>query len=94
MTNVLPYANFCENKNAHQCQRRRQISRVKNIDSVFQLSGVAFRLAPPYGGLLVGVWESLAAEVQTFQIGVCDLDLENELRVQGYKDIFMRGLKY
>ena len=36
-----------------QCKRRRQISRVKNIDSVVELSGVAFRLAPPYGRLLV-----------------------------------------
>ena len=27
--------------------------RVKNIGNVFELSGVAFRLAKPYGGLLV-----------------------------------------
>ena len=36
-----------------QCQRRRQISRVNNIGNVFELIGVAFRLAPPYGGILV-----------------------------------------
>ena len=36
-----------------QCQRRLQISRVKNIGNVFELSGVAFCPAPPYGGLLV-----------------------------------------
>ena len=35
-----------------QCQRRLQIYRLKNIDEVFELSGVAFRLAPPYGWLL------------------------------------------
>ena len=33
--------------------RRRQISRVKDIGSVFKSSGAAFRLVPPYGGLLV-----------------------------------------
>ena len=38
-----------------QCRRRLQISGVKNIGSVSKLSGVAFRLAPPYGGLLVSV---------------------------------------
>ena len=38
-----------------QCQRRPQISQVKNIDSVFELSSVAFRLAPRYGGLLVNI---------------------------------------
>ena len=32
---------------------RLQISRVKNIGNVFELIGVAFHLAPPYGGLLV-----------------------------------------
>ena len=36
-----------------QCQRRLQFSRVNNIDNVFEQSCVAFRLAPPYGGLLV-----------------------------------------
>ena len=36
-----------------QCQRRLQNYRVKNIWSVVELRGVAFRLAPPYGGLLV-----------------------------------------
>ena len=35
-----------------QCHRRLEIYRVKNIGSVFGLSGVAFRLAPPYDGLL------------------------------------------
>ena len=33
--------------------KRLQISRVKNICRVFELSRVAFRLVPPYGGLLV-----------------------------------------
>ena len=37
-----------------QRQRRLQISRVKNVGKVFELSGV-FRLDPPYGGLLVGI---------------------------------------
>ena len=36
-----------------QRQRRFQISRVKNIGRVFELSVVAFRLIPSYGGLLV-----------------------------------------
>ena len=31
-----------------QCHMRLKISRVKNIDSVFQLGGVAFRLAQPW----------------------------------------------
>ena len=31
-----------------QCQRRLQISRVKNINSVFELQGMAFRLAPDF----------------------------------------------
>ena len=35
------------------CQRRLHISRVKNISKVLEESGVSFRLAPPYGGLLV-----------------------------------------
>ena len=35
-----------------QCQRRLQISRVKNISSVFEISGAMLRPAPPYGGLL------------------------------------------
>ena len=35
------------------CQRRLKISRAKNIGSVFELSGVFFRLSPPYGGFLV-----------------------------------------
>ena len=36
-----------------QCQRHLQIARVKDIGSVVELSGVAFHLAAPYGGLLV-----------------------------------------
>ena len=36
-----------------QCQRRLQISRVKNIGNVLEHSGAAFRLAIPYGGILV-----------------------------------------
>ena len=36
-----------------QCQRRLQISRVENIGNVLDKSGVAFRLTPPYGELLV-----------------------------------------
>ena len=35
-----------------QCQRRLA-SRVKHIGNVLEQSGVALRLAPPYGGLLV-----------------------------------------
>ena len=31
-----------------QCQMRLQISRAKNIANVFEMSGVAFRLAPLY----------------------------------------------
>ena len=44
---------------AMQCQTRLQIFRVKNISSVFELSGVAFRLALPYGGLRVQILQSL-----------------------------------
>ena len=36
-----------------QCQKRLQIYRVNNIGNVLQLSCVAFRLAPHYGGILV-----------------------------------------
>ena len=36
-----------------QCQSHLRISCVKNIGSVLELSGVAFRLAPPYGWFLV-----------------------------------------
>ena len=44
---------------AMQCQRRLQISRVKNIGSVCEFSGVVFCLAPPKGGLLlVQIWLS------------------------------------
>ena len=39
--------------NLMQCQRRLQIYRVTNIGNVFELSGMAFRLATPYGGLLL-----------------------------------------
>ena len=39
--------------NLMHCQMRLQISRVKNIGNVFKLSGVEFRLVPPYGGILV-----------------------------------------
>ena len=38
--------------NLMQSQMRFQISRVKNIGNVLELSDVAFRIAPPYGGLL------------------------------------------
>ena len=36
-----------------QCQTPLQLSRLKNIGNVFELSDVAFRLAPPCGELLV-----------------------------------------
>ena len=39
--------------NQMQCQRRLQISRTKNIGNVLEQGGVAFRLAPSHGGLLV-----------------------------------------
>ena len=35
--------------------KRLQISRVNNIGNVFELRGVAFRLAPPDGGLPVSL---------------------------------------
>ena len=35
------------------CERRLQIYRVKKIGNDFELSGVAFRPASPYDGLLV-----------------------------------------
>ena len=38
-----------------QYQRRLQIYRLKDIGNVIELSGVAFRLAPPHGGLLVAL---------------------------------------
>ena len=50
-----------------QCQRRLQISRVKNIDSVFCLSGVAFLLAPPYGGLRVS-FDALRADADRMTV--------------------------
>ena len=44
-------------------QRRLQISRVKNISTVFELSGVAFCLVLPYGGLLVKKYDKGRSEV-------------------------------
>ena len=60
-----------------QCQRRLQISQVKNIDSVFYLSGVAFRPSPPCPQpllklciaiflLLSGVWGKFRTPSPTF----------------------------
>ena len=45
-----------------QRQKCLQIYRVKNIGSVFELSGAAFRLAPAYGGLLVEVIELMVGD--------------------------------
>ena len=42
-----------------QRQRRLQISRVKNVGRVVELSGVAFCLAPPDDGLLIQILQSL-----------------------------------
>ena len=39
--------------NLMHSQRRLKISHVKNVSNFFKLRAVAFRLAPPYGGLLV-----------------------------------------
>ena len=36
-----------------QCHMRLQVSHVKYIGDVLEQNGVAFRLASPYGGLLV-----------------------------------------
>ena len=36
-----------------QCQMRLEISRANNIGCVVESSDMAFRPAPPYGGLLV-----------------------------------------
>ena len=52
-----PTALFALNDTKMQCQRRFQISRVKNISNFLEQSGVAFRLAPPYGGLFVNLNE-------------------------------------
>ena len=38
-----------------QCQRRLQSFLVNNIGNVFEQSGVAFRLVPPYDVLLVSL---------------------------------------
>ena len=38
-----------------QCQRCLKTCRVKNISNVFELNCAAFRLSPPYGGLLVNL---------------------------------------
>ena len=45
-------------------QRHVQISRVRNIDSVFDLTGVAFRLVPPYGGLRVSFDASAPMQIE------------------------------
>ena len=42
-----------EKRQKMPCQKRLQISRVKHIGNVLEQCGVAFRLAPPDGGLLV-----------------------------------------
>ena len=39
-----------------QRQVHLQISRVRNIGNVFNLSGVVFRIGAPYGGLLVKIY--------------------------------------
>ena len=50
----MPHPTVLFALNLMQCQRRLQISRVKNIGSLFELSGVGFRLVvPSYGGLLI-----------------------------------------
>ena len=49
----MPHATALFALSLTQYQRRLHISRVKNIGNVFELSGVAFRPAAPYGGLLV-----------------------------------------
>ena len=47
-----------------QRQRRLQISRVKNISRVFELSGVVFRLVPLYDGLLVDLYDMTVAVIK------------------------------
>ena len=42
---------FCIKTNAES----KASSNLKNIGNVLELSGVAFRLAPPFGGLLVSI---------------------------------------
>ena len=42
-----------------ECERRLQISQVKNISNIFELSIVAFCPAAPYGELLVSVLVSI-----------------------------------
>ena len=51
-------------------QRRLQISRVKNIGGVFELSGVAFRLVPSYGGILVLYLAPLSSPSRGKQFGL------------------------
>ena len=49
----MPHSTALFALNLMQCQRRLQISVVKNIRNVFKLNSVAFHVALPYGGLLV-----------------------------------------
>ena len=51
---------------AMQCQRDLQISRVNNIGSVRELSGVALHLNPYKGGILVQILHSHSGWWMTF----------------------------
>ena len=52
-----------------ECQRRLKIFRFKNIDNVFELSGVAFRLALPCGRLLVRLFRAIELKICTCILG-------------------------
>ena len=55
-----------------QRQRRLQMSRVRNIGRVLELSGVAFRLVPPYGRM--GRWFQPPNWTSTMDIQTDPLD--------------------
>ena len=66
-----------------QWPRRLQISRVKNFGNVSEISGVSFRLAPPYGlqggsdvlttlGVCYHVVKDLSDELETTDVYIHD----------------------
>ena len=69
-----------------QRQRRPQISRVKNIGRAFELSGVAFRLVPPYGGLCVELFSWFQSKRVSPRPTLLTKYITNTaLHLQGYK---------
>ena len=55
-------------------KRRLQISPVRNVGRVFELSGVVFRLIPPYGGLLVTISDCFGLNTTVYRAQAQQVD--------------------